>query len=44
MTARACVASIKDSHATSGMVLDRAGQIIVWQGTDYKDERCSSAR
>ena len=29
---------VKDSHASSGMVLDRAGQIIVWDGIDYQDE------
>jgi predicted regulator of Ras-like GTPase activity (Roadblock/LC7/MglB family) len=29
---------VKDANASSGMVLDRAGQIIVWQGIDYKDE------
>ena len=30
---------IKDSQATSGMVLDRAGQIIVWDGEGYEDQR-----
>ncbi|MEA2523568.1 MAG: hypothetical protein QOF33_2739 [Thermomicrobiales bacterium] len=30
---------IKDSQATSGMVLDRAGQIIVWDGTGYENAR-----
>ncbi|CAA9542444.1 MAG: hypothetical protein AVDCRST_MAG73-2074 [uncultured Thermomicrobiales bacterium] len=29
---------IRDSHASSGMVLDRAGQIIVWDGDVYRDE------
>jgi len=29
---------VKDSHASSGMVLDRAGQIIVWDGIDYQQE------
>ena len=29
---------VKDSKANSGMVLDRAGQIIVWDGIDYKDD------
>lgn len=29
---------VKDAHASSGMVLDRAGQIIVWNGIDYKEE------
>ena len=31
-------ALIRDSHASSGMVLDRAGQIIVWQGDVYRDD------
>ncbi|HKG24488.1 MAG TPA: roadblock/LC7 domain-containing protein [Thermomicrobiales bacterium] len=30
---------IKDSQATSGMVLDRAGQIIVWDGDGYENAR-----
>jgi predicted regulator of Ras-like GTPase activity (Roadblock/LC7/MglB family) len=30
---------IKDSQATSGMVLDRAGQIIVWEGDGYENQR-----
>jgi predicted regulator of Ras-like GTPase activity (Roadblock/LC7/MglB family) len=30
---------IKDSQATSGMVLDRAGQIIVWDGIGYEGAR-----
>ncbi len=30
---------IKDSQATSGMVLDRAGQIIVWDGAGYEGAR-----
>ncbi|HEY7032032.1 MAG TPA: roadblock/LC7 domain-containing protein [Thermomicrobiales bacterium] len=30
---------IKDSQATSGMVLDRAGQIIVWDGSGYEGAR-----
>lgn len=25
---------VKDANASSGMVLDRAGQIIVWNGVD----------
>ena len=29
---------VKDCKANSGMVLDRAGQIIVWDGLDYQDE------
>jgi len=29
---------VRDSHASSGMVLDRAGQIIVWDGIDYQEE------
>lgn len=29
---------VKDANASSGMVLDRAGQIIVWHGVDYKEE------
>ena len=29
---------VHDSHASGGMVLDRAGQIIVWDGHDYKQE------
>lgn len=29
---------VKDSRASSGMVLDRAGQIIIWDGHDYRDE------
>jgi predicted regulator of Ras-like GTPase activity (Roadblock/LC7/MglB family) len=29
---------VKDCHASSGMVLDRAGQIIIWDGVDYRDE------
>src|SRR3712207_6287520 len=29
---------VKDSRAGGGMVLDRAGQIIVWNGHHYKDE------
>src|SRR5687768_17028993 len=30
---------IKDSQATSGCVLDRAGQIIVWDGPAYDGQR-----
>jgi predicted regulator of Ras-like GTPase activity (Roadblock/LC7/MglB family) len=30
---------IKDSQATSGCVLDRAGQIIVWDGPAYEGQR-----
>jgi predicted regulator of Ras-like GTPase activity (Roadblock/LC7/MglB family) len=30
---------IKDSQATSAMVLDRAGQIIVWDGPAYEGQR-----
>ncbi len=30
---------IKDSQATSAMVLDRAGQIIVWDGPTYEGQR-----
>lgn len=30
---------IKDSQATSAMVLDRAGQIIVWDGPVYEGQR-----
>src|SRR5690349_12474765 len=30
---------IRDSQATSGMVLDRAGQIIVWDGIGYENAR-----
>lgn len=30
---------IEDSQAISGMVLDRAGQIIVWTGQGYEDQR-----
>lgn len=29
---------VRDCQANSGMVLDRAGQIIVWEGHDYRDE------
>ena len=29
---------VKDCHASSGMVLDRAGQIIIWDGVDYREE------
>ena len=29
---------VKDSHASSGMVLDRAGQIIIWDGLDYRGD------
>ena len=29
---------VKDSNASSGMILDRAGQIISWHGIDYKNE------
>jgi len=29
---------VRDSHASGGMVLDRAGQIIVWDGSGYRDE------
>jgi predicted regulator of Ras-like GTPase activity (Roadblock/LC7/MglB family) len=30
---------IKDSQATSALVLDRAGQIIVWDGLAYEGQR-----
>ncbi|HEY8447834.1 MAG TPA: roadblock/LC7 domain-containing protein [Thermomicrobiales bacterium] len=30
---------IRDSQAISGMVLDRAGQIIVWTGQGYAEQR-----
>ena len=30
---------IRDSQATSGCVLDRAGQIIVWDGPAYDGQR-----
>ncbi|GIW04496.1 MAG: dynein regulation protein LC7 [Thermomicrobiales bacterium] len=30
---------IQDCQAISGMVLDRAGQIIVWTGQGYEDQR-----
>lgn len=30
---------IRDSQATSGCVLDRAGQIIVWAGSAYEDQQ-----
>lgn len=30
---------IRDSQATSGCVLDRAGQIIVWVGSAYEDQQ-----
>ena len=29
---------VRDSHASGGMVLDRAGQIIVWDGSGYREE------
>ena len=29
---------VRDSKASSGMVLDRAGQIIAWHGVAYEDE------
>jgi len=29
---------LRDSGADSGMVLDRAGQIIVWDGDEYRNE------
>jgi predicted regulator of Ras-like GTPase activity (Roadblock/LC7/MglB family) len=30
---------LKDSQATTALVLDRAGQIIVWDGLTYDDQR-----